>query len=61
MGKDLKGKELGVGISQRKDGLYTARFTDRNGKRKQQYAIMSICSMTLMHNVHSLRDSSKGS
>lgn len=24
MGKDLKGKELGVGISQRKDGLYTA-------------------------------------
>ena len=28
MGKDLKGKELGVGISQRKDGLYTARFTD---------------------------------
>ena len=37
MGKDLKGKELGVGISQRKDGLYTARFTDRNGKRKQQY------------------------
>lgn len=37
MGKDLKGKELGVGISQRKDGLYTARFTDRLGKRKQQY------------------------
>lgn len=37
MGKDLKGKELGVGISQRKDGLYTARFTNRLGKRKQQY------------------------
>ena len=37
MGKSLKGKELGVGISQRKDGLYTARFTDRNGKRKQKY------------------------
>lgn len=37
MGKDLKGKELGVGISQRKDGLYTARFTDSHGKRKQQY------------------------
>lgn len=37
MGKDLKGKELGVGISQRKDGLYTARFTDRYGKRKQKY------------------------
>lgn len=37
MGKDLKGKELGTGISQRKDGLYTARFTDRNGRRRQQY------------------------
>lgn len=37
MGKDLKGKELGVGISQRKDGLYTARFTDKTGKRRQQY------------------------
>lgn len=37
MGKDLKGKELGVGISQRKDGLYTARFTDKRGKRHQKY------------------------
>ena len=37
MGKNLKGKELGVGISQRKDGTYTARFTDRNGKRVQKY------------------------
>lgn len=37
MGKDLKGRELGVGICQRKDGLYTARFTDRSGKRRQKY------------------------
>lgn len=37
MGKNLKGKELGVGISQRKDGLYTGRFTDRSGKRRQKY------------------------
>jgi len=37
IGKDLKGKELGVGINQRKDGLYTARFTNKLGKRKQQY------------------------
>lgn len=37
MGKDLRGKELSVGISQRKDGLYTARFTDKSGKRRQQY------------------------
>ncbi len=33
MGKDLKGKELGVGLSQRKDGRYQARFTANNGKR----------------------------
>lgn len=37
MGKDLKGKELGVGISQRKDGLYQARYPDRWGKRKTIY------------------------
>lgn len=37
MGKDLKGRELGVGITQRKDGLYTARYTDRKGKRRQKY------------------------
>lgn len=38
MGKDLKGKELGVGISQRKDGLYTARFVSKTtGKTIQKY------------------------
>lgn len=38
MGKDLKGKELGVGICQRKDGLYTARFiSKRTGKSVQRY------------------------
>ena len=37
MGKDIKGKELGVGISQRKDGLYQARYSDRWGKRKTIY------------------------
>lgn len=37
MGKDLKGKELGVGISQRSDGYYSGRFTDKFGKRKQKY------------------------
>lgn len=34
MGKNLKGKELGEGIVQRKDGRYEARFIDRFGKRK---------------------------
>lgn len=37
MGKDLKGKELGVGISQRKDGVYQARYYDRWGKRNTIY------------------------
>lgn len=37
MGKSLKGKELGKGISQRKDGLYQARFVNRFGKRQTIY------------------------
>ena len=37
MGKDLNGKELGEGLSQRKDGRYCARYTDRYGKRKYIY------------------------
>ena len=35
MGKDLKGKELGTGLSQKKDGRYSARFTDRFGRRRE--------------------------
>ena len=37
MGKDLKGKELGQGISQRKDGSYCGRFINRFGVRKSIY------------------------
>ena len=33
MGKNLKGKEIGKGICQRKDGLYVARFVNRYGNR----------------------------
>lgn len=33
MGKNLKGRELGKGICQRKDGWYIARFTNRMGNR----------------------------
>lgn len=33
MGKSLKGKELGEGITQRKDGRYSARFRMGNGTR----------------------------
>lgn len=37
MGKNLKGKELGTGITQRKDGLYQGRYKDRFGKSKTIY------------------------
>ena len=37
MGKDLNGKELGTGISQRKDGKYHARYVDRFGERRSIY------------------------
>lgn len=41
MGKNLKGKELGKNISQRKDGRYEAKYTDQFGKRH------SICDSKL--------------
>ena len=37
MGKNLKGKECGKGICQRKDGLYFARFYAKNGARQNGY------------------------
>lgn len=37
MGKDIKGKELGAGLSQRKDGVYQGRYKDRFGKIKYIY------------------------
>lgn len=37
MGKSLKGKELGVGITQRKDGRYSAKFKSKAGKRIEKY------------------------
>lgn len=37
MGKNLKGKECGKGICQRKDGKYCARFVDKCGKRHEKY------------------------
>lgn len=37
MGKNLKGKDSGKGIYQRKDGLYSARFVDKTGKRHEKY------------------------
>lgn len=37
MGKDLKGKEIGNGLSQRKDGKFQGRYKDRYGKIKYVY------------------------
>lgn len=37
MGKNLKGRECGKGICQRKDGKYTARFSARDGKRHERH------------------------
>lgn len=37
MGKNLKGKECGTGICQRKDGLYSARCYTKASGRKERY------------------------
>lgn len=37
MGKDLNGKELGEGFRQKPNGMYSARFVDRFGIRKELY------------------------
>ena len=39
MGKSLRGKECGKGICQRKDGLYSARFVTKTGKRQVKHEI----------------------
>ena len=36
MGNDLKGKQLGKGLGQRKDGLYYARCRNYRGERKER-------------------------
>lgn len=36
MGKNLKGKECGKSIYQRKDGLFSARFVNMQGKRQEK-------------------------
>ncbi len=37
MGKNLKGREIGIGITQRKDEKYSAKFTSKSGKRIERY------------------------
>lgn len=36
MGKNLKGKQLGKGLGQRKDGLYYARCRNCRGEREER-------------------------
>ena len=38
MGKDLKGKECGAGICQRKDRKYAARFLGKDGVRREKHS-----------------------
>lgn len=37
MGKNLKGRQPGKGLSQRKDGQFSARFTKKSGQRVEKY------------------------
>ncbi|MBD5522810.1 MAG: site-specific integrase, partial [Lachnospiraceae bacterium] len=37
MGKNLKGRECGKGICQRKDGKYSARYIARDGSRREKH------------------------
>ncbi len=37
MGKDLKGREIGKGLSQRKDKKYSARYVTKSGRRLEKY------------------------
>ena len=36
MGKNLRGKEIGKGITQKKDGTYVSRFVNKRGKRVEK-------------------------
>ena len=42
MGKNLKGRELGKGLSQRQDGRYSARFVTKTGKRTEKYFVSLV-------------------
>ena len=52
MGKDLKGKQLGTGLSQRKDGRYQARLTTNNGKRIETCRCERMVDVSEVHQTH---------
>lgn len=37
MGKSFKGRECGKGICQRKDGKYSARYNNKQGRRLEKH------------------------
>ena len=51
MGKNLKGRECGKGIYQRKDGYYSARFYAKNGKREEKYFDVHVTDDSLVNAV----------
>ncbi len=53
MGKALNGKELGNGLSQRKDGRYSARYTSKTGKRVEKYFKSLSKARTWLNNARS--------
>ena len=53
MGKDLKGRELGKGISQEKNGLYSARYVDKAGRRKhKRFKKLQECRVWIADSVY---------
>lgn len=62
MGKNLKGKELGVGFSQRKDGTYIARYKNGNVSiclyNKSLSKLRKELEQAKYDNINSLSDSS---
>ena len=53
MGKDLRGKELGVGISQRSDEFYVGRYTTKHESVNKNYSenYKSVDSGWQIHNI----------
>ena len=53
MGNDLKGRELGKGISQEKNGLYSARYVDKAGRRKhKRFKKLQECRVWIADSVY---------
>ena len=56
MGKNLKGRECGKGICQRKDGKYSARYIAKDGSRREKHFLRCRKRETGLL-IHSMRTS----